>query len=133
MARNYGHEKVDLAHVLAVVEHCGTVTRKALIHWLTGEFDCSERAAADSLATLKRGRWVERLQDSDDGRRSTYAVTERGRYLLAHPKCSLLLRHARKLFTTCPSKRTKRRQAHLGCNGRDSELLRVEALFLATS
>jgi hypothetical protein len=94
-------------------------------------FDCGERAAADVLSILVRGHWLERSRSSDDRRESTYVLTERGRYILAHPRGPLVLRYARKLFTTCPSPRMKRRQSAIGCDGLDSELQRLERLGLA--
>jgi DNA-binding MarR family transcriptional regulator len=130
VSRPLGHQKVDLRSALELVAGTEHHNARSLIRVLCNRFSCNERAAADALSILVRGRWLEQSRSDKDGRESTYVLTERGRSLLTHPRGALVLRNARKLFTTCASPRTKRRQDSLGYHGADIELQRLEQLLL---
>ena len=124
---------IDLALVLALVGHFEPVSRKHLVRYLGNAFDCSDRAIANALSILVQGHWLQRTRCSDDARVSTYRLTERGKYLLAHPRGWMVLRVARKLFTTCPSERARRRQAVLVQQDANTALQKLERAVLVPS
>jgi len=124
---------IDLALVLALVGHFEPVSRKHLVPYLGKFFDSSDRTTADALSILVQGHWLQRTRCSDDARVSTYRLTERGKYLLAHPRGWMVLRVARKLFTTCPSERARRRQAVLVQQDANTALQKLERAVLVPS
>ncbi len=77
-------------------QYVETISRKDLIGWLTCEFGCSERSAADNLSILVQGHWLQRTRDNEDGRKSSYTITERGRFILTHRQCSRIVSKAKK-------------------------------------
>ena len=133
MARTYGHQKTDLTLVLALVGHFEPVSRKHLVPYLGHFFDSSDRAIADALSILVQGHWLQRTRCSEDRRVSTYTLTERGRYIVSNPRGWMVLRVARKLFTTCPSERARRRQAVLVQQDANTALQKLERAVLVPS
>ena len=71
-----------------------------------------------------------RLSDPDDKRRKSYRLTRFGERLLGHPEGGRLLRHARKLFTSCPSPRSRRNQAQHRSRVPEIEFQRLSDLLL---
>lgn len=130
MARQYGREKIDLWLTLGLI---GEDRRPwgVLVQELRVGFGCSERAAKDALAILRRGRYLELDRDESDRRRCFCRLSDRGREVLAHPDGWLVLRLARKLFTSCPSPKGAQWRAALSvAGGLDEHLVRAERCFL---
>jgi DNA-binding MarR family transcriptional regulator len=131
MARQYGREKVDLWLALGLVAGEEGQRYGVLVRGLCVGFGCSERTAKDAVAILRRGGYLELDRDLADRRRRRYRLNERGRELLVHPNGWLVLRFARRLFTSCPSRRVARwRRALLAAGGPDRQLERVERSLL---
>ncbi len=132
MARQYGHEKLGLLEALGLLAGAEPLRFDRLVWCLVAASGCSERAAKDALAILRRGRYVEAVRVAGDRRARSYRVSERGHALLAHPHGWLVLRLARKLFTSCPSRAGARWQGRVrDQGGLEAELERVEQLLLA--
>jgi DNA-binding MarR family transcriptional regulator len=128
MARHYGREKIELRSLLEMI--AGSVAGAGeLVAQIMERFRCSERAAKDALAILKRAKLVEARPGRPDRRTRVYVLTRRGRAVLAHRYGPLLVRFARKLFTSCPSRRGRTRQAALIERG-DLEAVFGQAEFL---
>lgn len=140
MARQYGHQKIDLARALGLLVELEPIGYGWLVLELSHHFDCSARTAKDAISILRRGRWIEPSQPEEAtalgqrrdpqptaaGRRG-YRVSERGHALLEHPNAPRLLRIARKLFTTCPSPKVRRFQQGIEAReGLDQALRRFE-------
>ena len=140
MARQFGHEKIDLARTLRLLSDLEPIRYCWLVIELSHQFDCSERAAKDAISILRRGGWIEPFEPdpAPDSRvdhspapagRRGYRVSGRGQALLEHPHGAALLRVARKLFTTCPSPAVLRYQRTIEANeGLDEALRRIEDL-----
>lgn len=134
MARQYGREKVDLWLALSLIAGEEGQPYGVLVRDLCAGFGCSERAAKDAVAILRRGCYLEPERDESDQRRRCYRLNDRGRELLAHPNGWLILRFARKLFTSCPSPRVARWRGNLSAGGGlDRHLERVERSLLIRS
>jgi DNA-binding MarR family transcriptional regulator len=134
MARQYGREKIDLWWALSLIAGEEGQRYGVLVRELRAGFGCSERAAKDALAILRRGCYVELDPDETDRRRRCYRLNDRGRELLACPTGWLVLRFARKLFTSCPSPRVARlRGALAAAGGLDRHLERAERSLLTQS
>jgi DNA-binding MarR family transcriptional regulator len=132
MARQYGREKVDLWLALTLIAGAERQSYGLLVRDLCVGFDCSERAAKDAVAILRRGQYVELDIDEADRRGRCYRLNDRGRELLLHPNGWLVLRFARKLFTACPSPKVARWRSALSAAGElDRHLERVERSLLA--
>jgi hypothetical protein len=116
MARQYGVQKVRLQEALSLLLAAEPLSYAAWTGEIAERFGCSTRTAQDAITVLRRGRWVERasppptLIQSD---RRFYRVSERGRYVLEHPRGAMLLRIARKLFTSSPSSKVARHRRML--------------------
>jgi hypothetical protein len=143
MARQYGHQKIDLALTLELVAEVEPIRYGWLVLELCDYFDCSQRAAKDAISILRRGRWIEPSQSqpgsalgpgdphSAPTRYADYRVSTRGHALQEYPEGPALLRVARKLFTTCPSPKVRRFQRTIQAEeGLDEALRRVEAATL---
>jgi hypothetical protein len=131
MARQYGHEKLDLLEALRLLAGTEPLRFGRLVSRLVAASGCSERAGKDALAILRRGHYIEPVPVGGDGRGRAYRVGERGQALLAHPHGWLVLRLARKLFTSCPSRAGARWQGRVrDQGGLEAELERVEQLVL---
>jgi DNA-binding MarR family transcriptional regulator len=134
MARQYGREKVDLWLALSLIAGVEGQRYGLLVRDLRAGFGCSERAAKDAVAILRRGCYLELSSDEADRRGRCYRVNDRGRELLLHPNGWLVLRFARKLFTACPSPGVARwRRALSAAGGLDRHLERVERSLLTRS
>ncbi len=105
--RAYGHEKVDLGTILAVIADGPGFGYGDFVRATARHFNCSERTAKDALAVLRRSGYVDVQQDECDGRRQTLFATERGVRLSSTRYAWAILRLARRLFTTCPSPRSR--------------------------
>jgi DNA-binding MarR family transcriptional regulator len=116
VARHYGCEKIELRSVLELIAGAHPEAGE-LVTQITEVFGCAERAAKDALSILKRGSFVETTSGAPDRRRRHYEITERGWAALDHPNGALLLRFARKLYTTCPSRRGLTNQRWLAAHG----------------
>jgi hypothetical protein len=108
MSRRFGQQQIDLQQALTLLAPkplpAATYTEQILAN-----FGCSHRAAADTIAILKRAHYIQQhTPATGDRRHKTYSLTQDGHHLLTHPNAARLLRHARKLLTTCPSPRTRR-------------------------
>lgn len=134
VARQYGREKVDLWLALSLLAGVEGQRYGLLVRDLRAGFGCSERAAKDAVAILRRGGYLELSRDAGDRRGRCYCVNDRGRELLRHPNGWLVLRFARKLFTACPSPRVIRwRGALSAAGGLDRHLERAERSLLRRS
>jgi hypothetical protein len=98
-------EKVDLLEALRLVAAEQAATSGELVCCVMEAFSCQVRAAEDALAVLKGAGYLSTQPDRADGRLRRYALSARGERLFDHPEARLLLVYARKLFTTCPSRR----------------------------
>jgi hypothetical protein len=98
-------EKVDLLEALRLVAAEPAATSGELVCCLMEAFSCQLRAAQDALAVLKGAGYLSIQPDRSDARLRRYALSERGERLFDHPEARLLLSFARKLFTSCPSRR----------------------------
>lgn len=130
MARQYGHEKIDLLQALELLARAGPLRFGEFVERLLAATGCSERAAKDANRILRRGGFVEVVPRSGDRRARLYELSERGRALLADPHGWIVLRVARKLFTSCPSRAGARFQRQDEKGGREAELARVERFLL---
>ncbi|HEX5582347.1 hypothetical protein [Gaiella sp.] len=104
MRRKYTREKVDLWLVLALVTVSGDLRSGEHVALLAQEFDCSGRAVKDALAVLRQGGYIEAVREGDDRRQRRLRITDQGRHMLTAPYGWIVLRFARRLFTTCPSR-----------------------------
>jgi hypothetical protein len=110
MARQYGVEKVHLVAVLALVaEHPGA-TSAEITRLVIETFRCARRAAIDAISILRKSGCIEPIGHGTDRRRLSYYLTDRGWWCLVHPAGGILLRYARRLFTTCGATRVRRMQ-----------------------
>jgi len=132
MARQYGHEKLDLFAALRLLAVAGGGGYGELVNLLGEAFACSERTAKDALRILKHGDYVELRRDPVDRRRRRYTLSERGQSLLADPNGEPVLRFARKLFTSCPSPDSSRRQRALSEPGAPERALEQAERLLLT-
>jgi len=130
--RKYAREKVDLGLVLAVIAAGLNMGSCEFVATLAHHFNCSERAANDALAVLRRGGYVDAERDERDGRRRRFLVTERGARLAFAPYGWLILRLARRLFTTCPSPGVATAQRALSEQQRQERLVHAEARLLGS-
>ena len=131
MARQYGHEKLKLDCALELIAGGDGNGYDEIVTLIAERFACSRRAAKDALSILKSAGYVEPKQNRADRRRRSYRVTGRGRRVLGHASGELLLRFARKLLTTCPSRRGLARQRALAESGGLEETLEdAERLLL---
>jgi hypothetical protein len=130
MGRYFGNEQVDLRAALSLLrgEPLPAADYAERILECCG---CSRRAAADAIRILRRADCIDRVSsDPDDKRRKSYRLTAFGERLLGHPEGGRLLRHARKLFTSCPSPRTRRNQPQLASRVPEIEFQRRSDLLL---
>ncbi len=131
MARQYGHEKVNLFSTLSLIAESDPRSYGELLFLIAQISGCSERAAKDALTVLKRAGYVTPLKDASDRRRRCYALSDQGRRVLEHRYGDVLLRFVRKLLTSCPSRRGLQRQRSLIEHGELEEKLEdVERLLL---
>jgi hypothetical protein len=133
--------KIDLFEALDLIWALEPIGYSELAGELSTRFRCSERAAEDAITILGSGRYVEtkaaprRDPGQPEGlfalRRRLYRVSERGHYLLNHPNGRFVLRAARRLFTSTPSRKTRRYQQMIEAeHGLERELRRVEKRLL---
>lgn len=139
MARQFGHQKVDLAVALRLVSDLEPIRYGWLVLEFRNRFNCSDRTAKDAISILRRGGWIEPSQPGGGGgspqpspaRYSPYCMSTRGQALLRSPGGPALLRVARKMFTTCPSSNVRRYQETIEAReGLDQAFRRVETLTL---
>jgi DNA-binding MarR family transcriptional regulator len=130
MARQYGDEKIDLLEALRLLARAELLRYGEFVACLVTATGCSERAGKDAIRILRRGGYVERSTLVGDRRARCYRVSEHGRALLAHPHGWIVLRFARKLFTSCPSRAGARFQRPNEKGDLEAELARVERLLL---
>ena len=128
--RIYGREKVDLGVVLASIAAGVDVGSGEFVVALAHYFDCSERAVKDALAVLRRGGYVYVERDERDGRRHRLRVTRRGARLASAQHGWLILRLARRLFTTCASHAGAASETRLSYHERQRRLAHAEAVLL---
>ena len=131
MRRRYGREKVSLTLVLAAVAAHGDASSGELASLITRAVGCSERTVKDAFAVLRRGGYITAERDEDDQRRRRLRLTERGALLVLHPHGALILRHARRLFTTCPSRVVVNSRRASSEGERTEQLLRSESILLS--
>lgn len=89
MARHYGVEKIELRALLEMISGSAHAAGD-LVAQIVERSHCSERAAKDALAILKRAKLVDARVGESDRRRRMYVVTRRGRAVLARrygPRC----------------------------------------------
>jgi DNA-binding MarR family transcriptional regulator len=103
MAREYGVEKVNLLWVLDLVVALEGERSGLLVRHICETACCRERAAKDALSILRKAGYIVATTDESDRRSRQYVPTERGWQLFHDPYAGMLLRFARKLFTSCPS------------------------------
>ena len=128
--RIYGREKVDLGLVLACIVAGVDVASGEFVVAMAHHFDCSERAVNDALAVLRRGGYVYFERDERDRRRRRLRVTRRGARLVSVPKGWVILRLARRLFTTCASPSGAVFRNRLSDQERHKRLAHAEAALL---
>lgn len=111
MGHYFGKEQVNLREALSLLSG-GPLPAAQYAEQILDRCACSRRAAADAIRILRRADCISRVSsDPDDKRRKSYRLTGYGERLLEHPEGGRLVRHARKLFTSCPSPRSRRNQA----------------------
>jgi DNA-binding MarR family transcriptional regulator len=124
-------EKVELLGALELLATEEPLRSGVFVFVLQDEFECSPRAAKDAIKILHRGHYIERRRDTVDRRRVYYTVSDRGHYLMNHPRAERVLRYARLLFTGCPAPRTRHWQERLACgDGLDASLIEWERRLL---
>jgi hypothetical protein len=131
MARQYGHEKLPLDECLGYLADGRLVSYSSYARYLAAQSGASTRTCKDAIGVLNRAGYVDTFPKAGDARGKLYAISQRGQSVLAHEAGPTVLRYARKLFSTCASKRTlQRRSAH--CRGLEpaDALQRVETLIL---
>lgn len=133
MNRRYAREKVDLWLVLALVALRGELRSGEHVALLAQEFDCSERAVKDALAVLRRGGYIDAVRDGRDRRERRLHVTDGGAQLVTASYGWIVLRFARRLFTTCPSGAIGSEQAASSEHERLERLRRAEALLVGSA
>ena len=130
IARQYGHEKIDLLEALRLLARAELLRSGEFVACLVTATGCSERAGKDAIRILRRGGYVDPVALPEYERARAYRVSEQGRVLLAHPHGWIVLRFARKLFTSCPSRAGARFQRPNEKGDLEAELARVERLLL---
>jgi DNA-binding MarR family transcriptional regulator len=92
---------------------------------------CSARLAQDAITILRRGRYLTGQQDENDRRRIYYRLSDRGHYLINHPKARSVLYHAHRAFTGCPSRHVRQQQERIAAtSGPDAYLIKWERQLL---
>ena len=125
---NFNPQKVDLRLVLiAAATGMGSGELTVL---LAQHFGCSERAIKDGFTVLRRGGYVVAVVDERDRRRRVLEVTARGARVALSPYGGVILRLARRLFTTCPSPAVADFQRSLSESQRAVRLARAETALL---
>jgi DNA-binding MarR family transcriptional regulator len=98
---------------------------------LAAQSGASTRTCKDAIGVLNRAGYADTFPVAGDARAKLYAISERGQRVLAHRAGPTILRYARKLFSTCASKRTLQQRSGY-CRGLEpaDALQRVETLIL---
>jgi DNA-binding MarR family transcriptional regulator len=110
MSRRVGQEKIDLLAVLAMAAAEPDLNSGDYVACVREEFSCSMRAARDAISILKQAGWLDAYKDTRDRRALRYRLSRSGRQVLDSLNGRLLVRFARKLYTTCPSPHQAARQ-----------------------
>lgn len=110
-ARRTSSSKIDLQSVLRFIASREKVEYAPLIAWITKTFDSRERAAKDNVSVLMKGGWLEKRDNTNDRRRTRYALTEKGKSDMAGSFGRTALARGRRLYSTCLSGSARRRQA----------------------
>ena len=110
MSRRVGAEKIDLVAVLAIAAADPDLKSGDYVACVREEFSCGTRAARDAISILKQAGWIDARKDTRDRRTLRYRLSRSGRQVLDSVNGRLLVRLARKLYTTCPSPRQAARQ-----------------------
>ena len=108
MGRRY---KIKLWQALELIGRLEPIGSTELVRELNSRFGCSDRTSLNVLTVFRRGQFVETTspwEAEPDGRliesrRQLYRLSERGRYLVGHPRGGGVLLLAQQLFTGPPS------------------------------
>ncbi len=128
MGRRY---KIKLWQALELIGRLEPIGSTELVRELNNCFGCSDRTSRDVLTVFRRGQFVETTspwEAEPDGRliesrRQLYRLSERGRYLVGHPRGGGVLRLAQRLFTGTPSANVRRYQRSIAASvGLEQEL-----------
>jgi hypothetical protein len=103
MWKRAGEEKIDLLAVLAMAAAEPDLNSSDYLACVQEAFSCGTRAARDAISVLKQAGWLNACPDTRDRRTRRYRLSRSGRQVLESVKGRLLVRFARKLYTTCPS------------------------------